>query len=49
MARDSHPRPTHDIAVDTYQAEPLPDFEVFQAVTKATADTLDAALSEGDL
>jgi hypothetical protein len=49
MARDSHPRPTHDIAVDTYQAEPLPDFEVFQAVTRETADTLEATLSRRDL
>jgi len=47
MARDSQ-RPTHEIAVETYQADPLPDFDVFQAVTKATADTLDATLSEGD-
>jgi len=48
MARDSQ-RPTHDIAVDTYQADPLPDFEVFQAVTKVTADSLDATLTEADL
>ena len=49
MARDSHPRPTHDIAVETYPADPLPDFEVFQAVTRETADTLDATLSRRDL
>jgi len=43
MGRDTHDsRPTHQLATESYAADPLPDYEVFSAVVRVTADTLDA-------
>lgn len=42
------PRPTHQLAQDTYRADPLPDFEVFQAAIRETATTLDRLVTEAD-
>jgi hypothetical protein len=38
-------RPEHSIATDTYHATPLPDFDVYQGVVRATTATL-ARLAE---
>jgi hypothetical protein len=40
MGDEPTERPTHRVALDTYNPSPLPDFEVYSAVVDLTADTL---------
>jgi len=50
MAPDELPttQSTHDIATDTYNPglDAFPDFDVYQAVVRFTADTLEAEVDE---
>ena len=42
MTENDHaPRPTHTLTVEAYDAEPLPDYDVFEAVLDASTLTLD--------
>ena len=41
-------RPEHSIATESYHASPLPDFDVYQGVVRATTATLTRLVEDAD-
>jgi hypothetical protein len=49
MGDEPTERPTHRVALETYDPSPLPDFKPYSAVNQLTADTLDRVIDRTDV